>query len=368
MTPWKKSLETLFDGQMLPIHSIIVEYGKKDYTLPLLSDLLEGGSRAVTIVENGLASPTESVTDVEVAEFLTAAINNIEADKFVFEAPFIPVRLIKPRLNLGFGAGVNSAVTSIGECQVDTVLFEVMLDDQKKRIVSRQLTGSNLPSEEFLEIFRQPYLLISNNDIQIKPGALSTLVGLIKRNGYAVVAPKLLNSDNTVYPSARRFPSVTTAVGYSLATLVGAGSNNRFVKNYKSYESFPLIDAGRGIYSVDWVSGAFFIVDYSIFTRLGGFDEGFFLYLEDVDLCHRIKALGEQVAYATNCEVMHIGSVSINNESKKAFYHHKSAFRYERKTAKGWRKLLLPLAFVFLALRGIAVVSVDRIKSQFAKK
>ncbi len=95
---------------------------------------------------------------------------------------------------------------------------------------------------------------------------------------------------------------------------------------------------------VDWVPGAFALIRHALFTQLGGFDERYFLYYEEVDLCQRVQAAGLQVMYWPALRVRHIGGESARtvqgaavsrSGSQLTLWRARSGLLYYRKT-HGW--------------------------------
>jgi GT2 family glycosyltransferase len=103
---------------------------------------------------------------------------------------------------------------------------------------------------------------------------------------------------------------------------------------------------------VDWVSGACLIIRRDAYIALEGFDEGFFLYWEDADLCLRARRRGWRVSYHPGAAVTHLGgraSAQRSRESVIAF--HDSVYRYYLKHGGRARRLLAPLVYVALQVR-----------------
>lgn len=83
--------------------------------------------------------------------------------------------------------------------------------------------------------------------------------------------------------------------------------------------------------SADWVSGTALFVRQEIFQRIGGFDENFFMYVEDLDLCRRIKKLGYNIKYYPEISVLHIGGKSRESLFKQKIQYFRAVILYLRK-------------------------------------
>jgi N-acetylglucosaminyl-diphospho-decaprenol L-rhamnosyltransferase len=180
-------------------------------------------------------------------------------------------------------------------------------------------------------------LLVCNPDVLLRPGAVVALASVLEADpSVGIVGPRLLNADGTIYPSARSFPSLVDAVGHGLLGLVWAG--NPFSRRYK------LLDWDHSDQRlVDWVSGACLVVRRAAWDDIGGFDPAFFMYMEDVDLCWRAGRAGWGVRYQPAAEVTHLQGVSTNaTPYRMIIAHHRSLWRFARRTTPGWRRALLP--------------------------
>ncbi len=103
---------------------------------------------------------------------------------------------------------------------------------------------------------------------------------------------------------------------------------------------------------VDWVSGSCFLARREAWDAVGGFDSSYFMYLEDVDLCRRLHENGWSIAYEPAAQVTHIQGVSADRHPyRMLFAHHVSMWRFAERTTTGWRRWLLPLVMVGLAVR-----------------
>jgi N-acetylglucosaminyl-diphospho-decaprenol L-rhamnosyltransferase len=105
---------------------------------------------------------------------------------------------------------------------------------------------------------------------------------------------------------------------------------------------------------VDWVSLACMLVPRAVFDHVGLFDERYFLYAEELDFCTRLRQAGWTVLFTPALEVVHEGGVSTGRSWAMTLEHSRGIYRYfATHRAPGWRKVLLPLAWVVLRLRAV---------------
>ena len=141
-------------------------------------------------------------------------------------------------------------------------------------------------------------LLLLNPDVRLEcPEQVRGLMrGLV--SGVGVVAPRLRNPNGTIQESARRFPTFAGMAGRStLAQKTRTGQ-----RAAKHYVRLPLGDTAA---PVDWVIGAAMLISNEANRSVGGWDEGFFLYLEDVDFCLRLAQAGWSTMYHPEVEFLH---------------------------------------------------------------
>lgn len=173
------------------------------------------------------------------------------------------------------------------------------------------------------------WVLISNPDVELGRGAVDILVAAGSEDPrIAAVGPAIL-TDGVVYPSARSVPSLRTGVGHALFANLWLG--NPWTKAYR--RDSDLAPARR---DAGWLSGACVLVRRSAFDEIGGFDEGFFMYFEDVDLGYRLGKLGYRNVYEPAAVVTHTGAHSTNEDSARMISaHHDSARRFLNKKYSG---------------------------------
>ena len=211
--------------------------------------------------------------------------------------------LVEPNMNLGYGRGVNRGVAVAP---------------------------------------RRTYLLVSNPDVIVHESAVAELVKYLDTHPMiAIVGPQILRPDGSVYPSQRIFPNFWLAGLHAL--LSPLWPNNPATRKYHS----PRADG-----TVDWVSGAFFLVRREHFEAVGGFDERYFMFAEDMALCWELRERGYGIAATSDAVVTHIEGLSRARASREMLVaHHRSALRFEWQTARGVRRVLAPVATLVLGMR-----------------
>jgi N-acetylglucosaminyl-diphospho-decaprenol L-rhamnosyltransferase len=190
------------------------------------------------------------------------------------------------------------------------------------------------------------YVLILNPDTIVEPGTTKALAAALDRDPrLAAVGPRLDNPDGTLYPSARRFPKLTDAVGHAFLGYVWR--TNPFTTRYRMLD-WDHAEAGF----VDWVGGACMLVRRTAFEQVGGFDPAYFMYVEDVDLCWRLRQQGWTVGYEPAGRVMHtVGVSSQLAPYRMILAHHRSLLRFANRTTTGAGRALLPAVAAGLGVR-----------------
>ena len=197
------------------------------------------------------------------------------------------------------------------------------------------------------------YLVVCNPDLVVKPGTIARLAAVMDRDvGVGIAGPRVVNADGTLYPSARAFPSLVDALGHGLLGLFRPA--NRFSRRYK------LLDWDHAqTRTVDWVSGAFFLIRRDAWNAVDGFDPAYFMYMEDVDLCWRVTNAGWRVVYEPSGEIVHLQGMSTDRQPYRMILaHHRSMWRFAGRSTRGWRRALLPVIGIGLLGRaGVACSS-----------
>jgi hypothetical protein len=169
-------------------------------------------------------------------------------------------------------------------------------------------------------------VLLLNPDTVVHDRALETFVRTLDGDGaIGACGAKLLNADGTVQTSVRTFPSFA-ALFYQYTPLRMFGVGKRAYRRYKSRD----FGFDRPA-DVDSLMGAALCVPRRVLDQLGGLDERFFVYFEEVDLCRRIRDAGLRNRFVPEAVVTHLGGVSAGGQSAASLFLCRSMFRYLRK-------------------------------------
>jgi N-acetylglucosaminyl-diphospho-decaprenol L-rhamnosyltransferase len=199
-----------------------------------------------------------------------------------------------------------------------------------------------------IAVTRAPIVAVLNADTVVEPVSAVALVSRLEREPrLAACGPRLRNTDGTDYPSARRMPSIPVAIGHGLLGIWWP--TNPFTSRYRQLDADPSVPR-----LVDWISGAAIWFRRRALDDVGGWDERYFMYLEDTDLCWRLRGAGWEIAYEPAGVVMHVLGVSTARRPYRMLLeHHRSAWRFARTRLTGARAVLLPFAALYFSARAV---------------
>jgi N-acetylglucosaminyl-diphospho-decaprenol L-rhamnosyltransferase len=182
------------------------------------------------------------------------------------------------------------------------------------------------------------YALVANPDVRFEPGSIDELLAVADRwPRAATVGPAIRTPEGDLYPSARDLPRLSTGAGHAL--LGWFWPTNPWTARYRREREDPR-ERPAG-----WLSGSCFLVDLEAFHSVGGFDPGYFMYFEDVDLAERLGRRGWLHVYAPSSVVVHEGGHATRREPRAMQrVHHASALRYLSRQYPLRRHLPLRLA------------------------
>jgi len=239
---------------------------------------------------------------------------------------------------------------------------------QVKLLVNSQNLGYTKANNIGINHSRGKYILLLNPDTVVHQGALQALIDCAESHPeVGIIGAKLLNPDGSVQRSARSFPDI--GAGLFRNTFLGRlFPNNPFVRRYL------LADFGYDeVREVDWVSGAAMLVRRDLIERIGGLDERFWAYCEDVDLCWRAWQAGYKVLFCPNAFITHkVGRSSDQRLVPSLIQHHKSMWLFYLKNYRHRYPLVLfPLIGLGILLRlagALLKVASHRLRLFFERK
>jgi N-acetylglucosaminyl-diphospho-decaprenol L-rhamnosyltransferase len=251
-------------------------------------------------------------------------VNNLTTDHTLVEAlsEFESVRILHAKENLGYGRAANLGVSN-------------MADDVE-------------------------WVIVVNPDVELSSNALGTMAHYgAGHPEVGIIGPRILDARGDIYPSARALPSFRNGIGHGLFSSLWPG--NPWTRSYLTETAHS--ETPR---AVGWISGSCMMIRREVFELLDGFDDRYFMYFEDVDLCRRTWAAGYSVVYLPDADAMHIGahSTSTKDSSERMIRtHHESAATYLDASYPQW--YWIPLRIIARAgLRVRAALLIGRLASR----
>ena len=199
------------------------------------------------------------------------------------------------------------------------------------------------------------YVLLLNSDTTLHPGTLHALCDHLDQHPEAaIVGPLLMNLDGTHQPSCFPFPT-------PLQTLLRETSLSKYVT------SAPAKNFRPSVQIVPWVLGAALAIRRSAFDSVGGFDQSFFMYFEEVDLCYRLDRAGRQTHFLPDATVTHLGAGSTRRERPTMLLQlYKSLCHFYQLHYSGFHRFQLKLVLTYLMVRNMVKEIFRRIQSMYS--
>jgi N-acetylglucosaminyl-diphospho-decaprenol L-rhamnosyltransferase len=263
-----------------------------------------------------LTGMLDSLADAYSGEIPVVLADNGSTDGSVEEAAGRPgVRLVRTGGNLGYGGAANVGVRALD------------------------------PGVE--------WVVIANPDIVFGPRSIDLLLACAVRHpGAGAFGPLITTPEGVVYPSARNLPSIAVGVGHALCGWWWP--TNPWTRRYRLDAQAPTERVAG------WLSGSCLLVRRTAFEQVGGFDEAYFMYFEDVDLGDRLARAGWENVYCPTAQVTHEGGHATEREpGAMAQAHHRSAYRYLATRHPAWWQA--PLRWVLRAGLGVRAMLARRL-------
>lgn len=216
-----------------------------------------------------------------------------------------------------------------------------------KLIVNSKNIGYTAAANQSIKLTNSDFLILLNSDTVVFEGSIDRIIEYLKNNTeVGVVGPKIIDPSGNAHLSCRRFPSFKEA---AMHVLVGIfWPRNPYTRRYKMMD----FDHNKEV-KIDWVSGACMGLRRRALDEVGLFDERYYMYVEDLDLCKRMWNAGWEVRYFPRATVVHYIGGSTKGTGVELFYQQqKSVFRYFLKNyGYSWRVILIPLLAIALGFR-----------------
>lgn len=237
----------------------------------------------IDMVSNLLRDIEKNCRDSAIQLLLT--LNLDETLPFEMTEFSFPIRVVRNAAPLGFAANHNQAFTySVGQ-----------------------------------------YFCVLNPDIRLARDPFQILLKCFEDSSVGVAAPLVLGENGAIENSVRRFPSPLKILCKVFGGCKGA-----------DYE------IGDKLVYPDWAGGMFLLIPRDVYAKVGGFDQRYFLYYEDVDLCARLRLMGYEIVMSPHAQVTHLAQRSSHRSFKYLSWHLRSMMRFFLSSVYrrlAWRKI-----------------------------
>lgn len=230
--------------------------------------------------------------------------------------------------NVGYGSAINFAVKNLRD----------------------RRTAGEINSEFFV---------VSNPDVVFDEGSIDDMIACAHRwmdrgENVADVGPYIRQSDGSAYPSARAVPNLVNGIGHALWG--GIWKNNPWSASYRDNSDMTTERV------VGWLSGSCLLIRWDAFDAVGGFDERYFMYMEDVDLGDRFTRAGYVNVFCPSAQITHaVGHAAGKNPEKMLPAHHESAYRFQADRHPRWYQFPVRVALKLgLTARAWIVVAIAK--------
>jgi hypothetical protein len=240
-------------------------------------------------------------------------IHKLEIDVSIIIVNYNSTELLKNCIDSveKFTTGINFEIIVVDNNSITGDIDELLKFHDRIKLIKNDVNrGFGAANNQGVEVAKGKYVLLLNNDTILFENSIKKVFDFAESlDGNEIIGCKLLNEDKSIQKSVFDFPSLV----------------NEFTSNFFLYLIFPKSKyfnkyhlMNRGISrttEVDVVTGAFLFINRISFDALGGFDERFFFYMDDTDLCYRHKKNKDRVVYYPETAIIHLKGKSAGGES-----------------------------------------------------
>lgn len=206
---------------------------------------------------------------------------------------------------------IDKLILTINKKEDLSSFRNLVLPFKKTIITNSFVKGFGENHNNAFKLCNTELFLVLNPDIKFpKNFSFSKIINIKKNNNSSVISPYIKTDNKIVYP--RAFPSIFN-----------------YLINKKKYFS-------HGEIYVDWISGSFMLFNSSIFRKIQGFDEQFFLYMEDIDICRKLKLINHSVSVDITQYVIHKARRLSHQNLQHFFFHFSGIYKYYKKIILGY--------------------------------
>ncbi len=213
--------------------------------------------------------------------------------------------------DLGTHCGADISVILTFNIPESTAIGDAELPFPVKVIRNAAPTGFGANHNAAFRECDNAYFCVLNPDVRLDGNPFPALVAELAAPNVGVAAPKIVSPAGNVEDSARHFPTV----GFLARKLFGLATGLDY-------------SIGQTVLSPDWVAGMFMLFRAPVFAELGGFDERYFLYYEDVELCRRLRNHGYDVRLVPSVRAVHDARRDSHRNLRHLRWHLASILRY----------------------------------------
>ena len=257
---------------------------------------------------------------------------------------------------------------------IQEIDFEVIIIDNSEEDLGLQSLKENYPKVQIVynptnvgfskannqaaKIARGKFLFILNPDTILKEQAINSMFRHIRSNlEIGVLGPKVLNPDGSLQYSCRRYPTLWTGLFNRYSIFSRLFPQNRLTTRYL------MLDFEHNETSpVDWLSGCCLMIPKSVFEAVNGFDENYFLFNEDIDLCRMLNQSGKKVIYFPEAKVIHKVSTSNSKTTSRVIIQRHLGMMYYFKKYHSKNLLIRVIVNFFISTRGILKLFTNLVK------